>query len=139
MATGSHPVTTFKQKILNALSMFWGKLKTTYVTSTASNAGNNLALAASAGYNLQQQINTLNSKFIYDNNFQLTGTGYNYLYVPQSTHSGYELISATNANWDLNSRQLISVAHQGTNFVLFFDAGVGVNTTINVNLLWIKR
>jgi len=81
----------------------------------------------------------LNELFKYDNNFQLTGTGYNYLYVPQSTHPGYELISATNANWDLNSRQVISIAHQGTNLVLFFDAGVGVGTTINVNLLWIKR
>ena len=50
---------TIKQRILSALSMFWDKLKTTYVTSTASNAGDNLALAASAGYNLQQQINKL--------------------------------------------------------------------------------
>lgn len=46
-------VTTIKQKIIDALSMFYNNLKTTYVTSTASNSGNNLALAASAGYNLQ--------------------------------------------------------------------------------------
>lgn len=50
-------IRSFKQAILDALGLFLNKLKTTYVTSTASNAGDNLALAASAGYNLQQQIN----------------------------------------------------------------------------------
>lgn len=57
MSTGAGKPISIKEHLLHTLGMFWDKLKTTYVTSTASNAGNNLALAASAGYNLQQQIN----------------------------------------------------------------------------------
>ena len=51
---------TVKSKILDALGKFWTKLKTTYVTNCASTT-NNLALAASQGKVLQDQINTLNS------------------------------------------------------------------------------
>ena len=65
---------TIKSRILSALGMFWDKLKTTYVTSTASNAGNNLALAASAGYNLQQQINAneIKKATVYNNEVSLS-------------------------------------------------------------------
>lgn len=52
---------TTKSKILDALGKFWTKLKSTYVTNCASTS-NNLALAASQGKVLQDQITTLNSK-----------------------------------------------------------------------------
>jgi len=52
---------TIKQYVLDALGKFWTKLKSTYVTNCASTS-NNLALAASQGKVLQDQITALNSR-----------------------------------------------------------------------------
>lgn len=51
---------TIKQYVLDALGKFWTKLKSTYVTNCASTS-NNLALAASQGKVLQDQITALNA------------------------------------------------------------------------------
>ena len=53
---------TIKQYVLDALGKFWTKLKSTYVTNCASTS-NNLALAASQGKVLQDQITALNSSY----------------------------------------------------------------------------
>lgn len=130
---------TIKQRILDALSMFLHNIQQTYVTSTASNSGNSVALAASAGYNLQQQINTLNSKFIYENNLTVNGNGNNYAYVPQSNHAGYELISATNGDWDYRSLNVTGIAHQGALYVIWLSGTMTSSQSIKLNLLWVKR
>ena len=54
---------TIKQYVLDALGKFWTKLKSTYVTNCASTS-NNLALAASQGKVLQDQITALNSRYL---------------------------------------------------------------------------
>ena len=54
---------TIKEYILDAMGKFWTKLKSTYVTNCASTS-NNLALAASQGKVLQDQITTLNSRYL---------------------------------------------------------------------------
>ena len=51
---------TIKEYILDAMGKFWTKLKSTYVTNCASTS-NNLALAASQGKVLQDQVTALNS------------------------------------------------------------------------------
>ena len=90
---------TIKQRILSALSMFWNKLKTTYVTSTSSNAGDNLALAASAGYNLQQQINSANSWSVSSTTVSI-GTFGNYQYITAPTVSGKTFVCWLGASTD---------------------------------------
>lgn len=55
---------TIKEYILDAMGKFWTKLKSTYVTNCASTS-NNLALAASQGKVLQDQITALNSSLVF--------------------------------------------------------------------------
>ena len=69
---------TIKEYILDVLGKFWAKLKSTYVTNCASTS-NNLALAASQGKILQDQITTLNA-----NAYLLTG--------------GTQIVASTNLN-----------------------------------------
>ena len=139
MSTGAGKPISIKEHLLHTLGMFWDKLKTTYVTSTSSNAGNNLALAASAGYNLQQQINTINSKFIFEEKLIVNGNGNNYVYVPQSNHNGYELISATNGDWDYRNLNVTGISHQGALYVIWLSATMASSLAIKLNLLWIKK
>lgn len=65
---------TIKQYVLDALGKFWTKLKSTYVTNCASTS-NNLALAASQGKVLQDQITALNSSYLYFTDTNSTADG----------------------------------------------------------------
>ena len=58
---------TIKQKILGALDLFWQKLnsivcKYTDVVNNCTSTSTILPLSAAQGKNLQEQVNTLNSK-----------------------------------------------------------------------------
>ena len=94
-------VVTIKQKIIDALSMFYNNLKQTYVTSTASNSGNNVALAASAGYNLQQQINKLTTFSVQKVTVTIASNA-NYALINAPTVSGQRFvcwIGAATSGW----------------------------------------
>ena len=106
---------TVKSKILDALGKFWTKLKTTYVTNCASTT-NNLALAASQGQVLQDQINTLNRNKVSiagdvtTARVQASASLNQYISIRvQSTMGDYTLIVGTGSIglWDNNAGSMV--------------------------------
>ena len=137
---------TIKNFILDALGKFWTKLKATYVTNCASTS-DNLALAASQGKALQDQITTLNSKLTpqnvtignanYDTNYIDSANLYYVKYGNVIQMSGWIKTKAVTIP---NTSQLVTglPTAKGTIYILGSDGTTTYRFGMDINASFLK-
>lgn len=141
---------TIKNFILDALGKFWTKLKATYVTNCASTS-NNLALAASQGKALQDQITTLNSKttnlvkttvFAYTGSFSASDVKHlTYTDMGYSVPSGYTALGIVSFAVTNTYLVPVRVAHSSSTQMVSVrnvSSGAVSSATVSVTVLFIK-
>ena len=83
--------------------------------------------------NIQSQINSLNSNFIYESRVVKMNNQSLYYF----SKSGYALVSAINGDWNSVMQQVTGIAKQGDSYIVFLQENC--NVSIRFNLLWIKN
>ena len=83
--------------------------------------------------NIQNQINSLNSNFIYESRVVKMNNQSLYYF----SKSGYALVSAINGDWNSVMQQVTGIAKQGDSYIVFLQENC--NVSVRFNLLWIKN